>query len=337
MSLPEADRSGSAEPSVPFYLQWWFRLAISALLLTVLVWKLGDVNAAETARKIRDGQWGWALLGLGAQALAIALQSWRWSAVLRLIDRPLALRRLFSYTFAGQFVSNVLPTAFGGDVIRIARAGRDLSDTPTAFASVALERLVGWLVLPMISIGGFALSATARANATHARAALILGIATAAALIAMLIAAAALGVSDHDRGWRGYLAAVRVGVLAMRRHPTRLASVLVAGSAFQLVLCVSVWALAQALGLVTIDLPIVMALYPAVAIAQNLPVGIGGLGVREGAFTFFFAGILTTSTAGGSPNSALLALSLMTYVATVAVSALGAPALAGRGPARPRS
>ena len=50
-----------------------------------------------------------------------------------------------SYCLAGQFVSNVLPTTIGGDVLRVARLSRDTGETPRTFASVVLERLTaGW-------------------------------------------------------------------------------------------------------------------------------------------------------------------------------------------------
>ena len=60
------------------------------------------------------------------------------------------LRRLMSHYLAGQFVSNVLPTTIGGDVLRVSAACRVRpASRPATFASVVLERLTGWLVLPL--------------------------------------------------------------------------------------------------------------------------------------------------------------------------------------------
>lgn len=51
----------------------------------------------------------------------------RWRAVLVPMlgagQKAPAPRSMISHTLAGQFVSNVLPTAFGGDVVRISRLG----------------------------------------------------------------------------------------------------------------------------------------------------------------------------------------------------------------------
>ena len=50
------------------------------------------------------------------------------------------------------FVSNVLPSTIGGDVLRVSRLSRGVDDADSAdtFASVVLERLSGWLVLPLM-------------------------------------------------------------------------------------------------------------------------------------------------------------------------------------------
>jgi uncharacterized membrane protein YbhN (UPF0104 family) len=85
----------------------------------------------------------------------------------------------------------------------------------------------------------------------------------------------------------------------------------------------------RALGL---DLPVaaVLAFAPVVAIAQVLPVSLNGLGVREGAFVVFLGPL------GVSAGQAI-AVGLLVYAMTLAVSVLGAPAFAvgGRSRARP--
>jgi len=69
---------------------------------------------------------------------------------------------------------------------------------------------------------------------------------------------------------------------------------------------------------------------PAVAIAQVLPISLGGLGVREGAFVLFLGPL-------GVEASQAVALGLLVYGLNLAVSLLGAPAFAvgGGGGARP--
>jgi hypothetical protein len=73
-----------------------------------------------------------------------------------------------------------------------------------------------------------------------------------------------------------------------------------------------------------------LAFFPAVAIAQVLPIGISGLGVREGAFVLFLGPL-------GVASEEAIGLGLMLYLLNLGVSLLGAPAFAvgGRVPSQP--
>ncbi len=309
------------------------RIVVSLLLVVVLVWRLPDVRWSDLVPEWSPSVPWWVAAALVGSAATLALQALRWGAVLRVFDRSLPASRLFSHTIAGQFVSNVLPTSFGGDVIRVSRSGRDLDDYPTAFAAVVLERLVGWVVLPLIAVAGVAFSAEVRDSAAHLRVAMWVGLGTVLALGAILGAASlpAAGRLANRSGWKGYIGAVHTGVRAMARHPLRMIEVLAAGTAFQVLLCAVVWTLARAVGAGDLSFAAILALFPAVAISQNLPIGLGGLGVREGAFVFFLAGM-------GVSQAASISLGLALYLTTVAVSVIGAPALARTAsPVRPPS
>ena len=82
----------------------------------------------------------------------------RWAQVLDGMDVVAPFRRLLSHTFAGQLVSNVLPTTIGGDVLRVSRLAGDTGDTADSFASVVIERLTGWIVLPLLTFTGLAIN-----------------------------------------------------------------------------------------------------------------------------------------------------------------------------------
>jgi uncharacterized membrane protein YbhN (UPF0104 family) len=152
---------------------------------------------------------------------------------------------------------------------------------------------------------------------------MLVGLGTMVALGAILGAASLPKAARMagEPGWRGYIGAVHIGVRAMAAHPAQMAQAVATGAAFQLVLCAVVWALAHAVGAGQLTLAAILALFPAVAISQNLPLGLGGLGVREGAFVFFLAGM-------GVDQAAAISLGLALYLTTVVVSLVGAPALA---------
>jgi glycosyltransferase 2 family protein len=113
---------------------------------------------------------------------------------------------------------------------------------------------------------------------------------------------------------------VHLGLDRLRSHPGLAFNVLAVGFAYQLVLVLAALMAAEALG-VDVGPTALLAFVPAVAIAQVLPIGISGLGVREGAFVLFLTPL-------GVPTEQAIALGLLLYALNLIVSLLGAPAFA---------
>jgi hypothetical protein len=256
--------------------------------------------------------------------IAYVLQTVRWAQVLRPLGFDVPFGRLFTEFLAGQFISNVLPAAVGGDVVRIARLGREVDDRAAAFASVALERLTGWFVLPFISLSVLIAQPSLLHHGAASITAVAIDIFTLVALGTLLGAAANRRWSESARtatGWRRWLGSVHLGLDAIRAQPASVVGIVVAGAAFQFTQCLSVWMTARALDMPPVTLVVTLAFFPPTAIAQNLPVGLGGLGVREGGFILFFGAL-------GAAHARAVALGLVGYLLTLATSALGAPAFA---------
>jgi hypothetical protein len=306
------------------------RVAVSAVMLAVLVAKVPSFSFDDLVPRwsLATGLW----LGVAA-ALTLAgivLSALRWQKVLEALDIRTRLPRLMSHYLAGQFVSNVLPTTIGGDVLRVSRLSRDTGESPGTFASVVLERLTGWLVLPVITIVGFAVNPGLRGLGTATRVALALALGTLALLVAVLAAASSSRIGGRFAargGWRGFVGAIHVGVEHLRSHPGAAANVLAAGFAYQLALVLAAVAAAQALGLRPAGLTALLAFFPAVLIAQVLPISMSGLGVREGAFVLFLGPL-------GVAQQEAIALGLLLYLLNLVVSLLGAPAFAAGGRSR---
>jgi hypothetical protein len=233
---------------------------------------------------------------------------------------------------AGQFVSNVLPTTIGGDVLRVSRLSKETGEPPGTFASVVLERLTGWLVLPVITIVGFTVNPGLRHLDTATRVAFGVAFGTLALLIGVLAAVASKRIGGRfasSEGWRRFAGAVHLGLSRLRQHPSAAANVLLVGFAYQLALVLAAVAAAKALGLPNAaGLTALLAFFPAVLIVQVLPISMSGLGVREGAFVLFLGPL-------GVAQQDAIALGLLLYLLNLGVSLLGAPAFATGGHAGP--
>ncbi len=300
------------------------RLLLSALMLAVLVWRIPPIELDEVVPELTTRTVGWLFVAMALTLVAVVLSAVRWQRVLEVLGLHAALRHLLSYNLAGQFVSNVLPTTIGGDVLRYARLSRETGESPKTFASVVLERLTGWIVLPLISVAGFLVNPPLQHLGRATQVAVGLAFVTLLGLCILLYAVADQRIGgrfEAREGWRRFAGAVHIGLDRLRREPVAAAHVLLVGFAYQLVLVLAAVAAAQALGVRPAGLTALLAFFPAVAIAQVLPIGISGLGVREAAFVLFLAPL-------GVEAQDAIALGLLLYLLNLGVSLLGAPAFA---------
>lgn len=300
------------------------RIVASVVMLTVLFRK---VHLSSLFPEF-DGKAFWLLLaGLVVTAIGIVLSALRWRAVLAALGLQAGLRTLLNHYLASLFVGNFLPSTIGGDVLRVARLSAVNGERPKTFASVVLERLTGWLVLPVITLTAFAVNPGLRELGTATALAAGLAIATLVLLSALLFAAAHPSVGGKladSAGWQRFIGAVHLGLDRLRHHPAAIVNVLIVGFAYQLVVVLSAFLAARALGLESVGLTATLAFMPAVAIAQVLPISLGGLGVREGAFVLFLGPL-------GVERGEAIALGLLFYGMNLAVSLLGAPSFAVGG------
>ena len=82
--------------------------------------------------------------------------------------------------------------------------------------------------------------------------------------------------------------ALHLGFDGLKSKPRDAAYLVLTALLYQFSLVLAVACAAEALRLDAIGLTSVMAFLPVVLIVQALPISVGGLGVREGLFVFFF-------------------------------------------------
>jgi uncharacterized protein (TIRG00374 family) len=348
-AAPELPRSGS---------RWalGLRIVVSVSLLALLASKASGVDDA-----IPDQHGGLTLGLLGAAALTaligVVLSAWRWQRVLMLFDVRVRLRTLFSHYVVGLLVGNVLPSTIGGDVVRVARASNTVGSTEVSFASVVLERLTGFVALPLLVLAGFAIQPSLLDHA-NAWIALLVAVLTLVLLAIILFAAGhprLAGrfidrpeadlltrsaeppdeeVSAKPKGllvrlrsllksWARFIGVVHVGVERLRREPRQIIPVLGTSVLFQISQVAMFGLIFRALDL-PVPIAAVIAFSPAVLMLQVLPITVSGLGVREGALVLFLRSF-------GVSNAQAGAAGLLWWGCMILVSMIGAPAFAAGG------
>ncbi len=306
----------------------WLRLVISVGLLAVLASKrpdLGDVVPSDHPGRTVT----LLVLALLTALVGVGLSAWRWQRVLMVYDRHVPIGRLAQYTLVGLFVGNVLPSTIGGDVMRVSRVAADTGSGEIAFASIALERLTGFVVLPFLVACGFVVRPSLT-NDREAWIALVVAGVTLGLLGTILFLAghpkAAGRFKDHDN-WLRFVGAVHQGVVRMRAQPRQAVRILAAALLYQIFYVASIVLIASAIEL---PAPVValVAFVPAVAMVQVIPISLSGLGVREGMLNLLLHPL-------GVERGQAIGLGLMWYASLLVISVLGAPAFAAGKKARP--
>jgi uncharacterized protein (TIRG00374 family) len=298
------------------------RIVASVVMLAILVPRA----AAYMRPVLHPSTLAWLSAAVVVTLIGVVLATLRWQRVLAALDVRSRVSPLLSHYLAGLFVSNFLPTTIGGDVLRVSRLAATNGERPRSFASVVLERLTGWLVLPVISLVTLAINpGLLRPPVDHAsHVAVLISLLTLGLLGLILFGASSPTLGrrlEAKAGWLRFLNAIHLGLARFRKSPGVAFEVLIVGFAYQLAVVLAAFLSAKALGL-PVSWTAVLAFMPAVAIVQVLPVPtIGGLGVREGAFFLFLHPF------GVSLDQAIT-LGLLVYGINLIASLFGAPAFA---------
>jgi uncharacterized protein (TIRG00374 family) len=296
------------------------RITVSAALLVVLVTKIPADSV--TPRNDHPGTIAFLAAGLAMTFVGFVLSAWRWQRVLAVFDAHIPLRQLLSHYLAGQFVGNVLPSTIGGDVLRVSRTAKSTGTADVAFASVVIERLSGFIVLPTLTLLGFAIDPSLF-GVQRSWIALLIAAASIVSFVLILVVAAhprLAGRFAERANWMRFIGAVHVGVDRIRRDPRRAFGVLVAAFAYQFSVVLAVWCAIHTLG-VSVPNAAVLAYIPAVCSGQVMPVSLSGLGIREGLLVLLLHPL-------GVPTGRAIGIGLLWYGMMLLVSLLGAPAFA---------
>lgn len=297
------------------------RLGMSAgLLVFLFVWVEIDFDTLwpDDAAAV-----AWLVAALFCVIGSVVLAALRWKQVCEALGLQVSARRLVWHNFAGQFVSNFIPSTVGGDVVRVTRLGKDTRDRPTSFTTVIFERLSGWMVLPASIFLGLILDPHLRSLGAATRGAMVAAIITLIVLLVIIIAAG----NDYSgrllaryEGSLAWIHAIHEGLDVLRKKPRDVGRILGSGALYQGVLVLAFWCAAHSIGIEQFGFRAALAFVPAVLIVQVLPLGIGGLGVREGALVLFLGEL-------GVPDEKAVALGLTIYALTIVTSLIGLPSL----------
>ncbi len=254
-----------------------FKALISAAALFYVAHNVDWAPALEALRSAR----GWFLVLTVTQMLLIPLLGGvRWQLVLRLLGQAASLPSLTRMFWVGMAFNQVLPSAVGGDALRVLLARRSGLDLTTSATSVLIERAMMLLSLVLVVVLAVWYAPADTLDPwliTVAEGLLGVGLAGLAAIAAVrwpLAKAPKLRVARFAVHLVGGLRAVAFSSGAV---PLTILCLIT-----NVNLAIAAWWLAQAFDF-PLTLAQILAVISMVSLAMVIPVSIGGWGVREAA------------------------------------------------------
>ena len=288
--------------------------------ITFIVYLLNLVDISDLRVRLQLLQLPLFLLAITLGFIRILFFASRWKLALSVVDSSVSLIQLVKYYLIGTFYNLFLPTALGGDVVRGYDFAMDSGKVSTAVTSVIVERIVGFFALVMISYVALAFGWSLVQGSIVVPIVLLFGLGY------MLFVILVFNRSFSDLVINIALSKVRWRLISQLRdfvkeiqfyalHVRVIGGIFLLSIIAQVLDIVGSYLIARAIGLEISPVFFFIAI-PMIWIITMFPLSINGLGVREGAFVFFF-------TRAGASLSAALTLSFLYFIQMVLVGLSG--------------
>lgn len=270
------------------------KIAVSLGLIAYLLSRVGLSRVVEVMRSASTN-YVYLVIALALYFGAITVGSLKWRILLKAQKIDVPLGSLLSYTLVGLFFGNFLPTNVGGDLVRGYDLARHTSLPAETAISVLVDRLVGLIAFVFVAVV-MALLVVYSAGQTE-----LWEVALAAAILLLVLCGGfALILSRRlqaqvrrlfDRPLLSRLAPMyerlSAALLAYRRAYKALAQgffisilVLTIGSVVNYLIALSLGGGISALH--------IFLFTPLITFVLLIPVSIGGIGLNQSAYVFFF-------------------------------------------------
>jgi len=294
------------------------RVAVSVTLIGLL---LKRANLPELVDTVREANWWWLLAALALQFVCLLLSTYRWHILLSAQNMHYCFRVLNSFNWVGRFFNVLLPTAQGGDAMRIYEMAKYSQRAADSIISVLADRLLGFVALFVICWVSLAAMGWRLLEGTNILLIVsLLSLVFILALVSLLnrrLMLVLISLTRYAKFWNleSRLTRVYDSLQKLIKYRRALAHAFWAAIFMQLINIVAIYVTALAVG-ISLPLSFFLMVVPLIWVIVMVPISVGGLGVREGAFVFFF------SQQGISAASAI-SLSLLFFAQALIIALAG--------------
>jgi len=243
------------------------------------------------------------------------LAAWKWKIALVAQDIHIGFWTLVGSYMVGLFFGNVLPTSYGGDIIRIYDTAKLSKKKIKSFSSLLFDRLAGFFVL--LLIGFIAILFVPEFIWLLP----IIGILLLFFILLFLFSDYNLGkIKIFDYLFKKFdkknvIVRIKESINIYKKKPNLLTSILLISLFLQLNVILFNFFIVKGLGLM-VPLAILFVFVPLVNVLTIIPMSINGLGVREFSYVYLFG-------LGGVAKFEALFISLTVFFIRIVSSLFG--------------
>jgi glycosyltransferase 2 family protein len=298
------------------------------LSVGLIVLVLYTAHPARVWHALQDFDPGWFAAALALNIAVTPLMAYRWQLLLQARGRrDVPLSWLTETYFVALLLGQVLPTAVGGDAVRLVDLARRTGARAEAAASIVVDRVVGTFALVVLAAAGGLLGGGSLSTGSV----LVLELFLAAGCV--FLAWLFLGRSARPLLRRlvptarrlrieGPARAVYDDLHAYRQHRSTLVTVLALAVLAQCLRVVVIAWLARGMGL-DVGFGTFLLLGPVLFLVTVVPISLNGIGLREAAFVALLKGV-------GVSTADAFVLGLAFFAVGVLTAALGGAVLLRR-------
>ncbi len=241
----------------------------------------------------------------------------RWFLFIKALDLTASAWDVVRFFFIGLFGNLFLPSAVGGDFLKILGLCRHSRQKPRVVASVLLDRLSGFASIVLVAVGSFLIGYRLIGDPVLAVPIVLMGAGSAsvaAVLFNQRLYAFGCRIFKPFPRFQKSLMSLHYDVMLLKDRPWEGVKAVLISCFSQGLLVISYYLVARGLHQ-QIDFIYFLVFVPIICVASSFP-SLGGLGIREAGSAYLFARI-------GVDSGVAVSLTLINFLFVVIIGLLG--------------
>lgn len=283
----------------------------------LLVWLYSKIDIQQTAEVLKDCEIKYLVVAFGLFLIVNFILLTRWYVFVRGLKLQAPYSLVVRYFFIGLFGNLFLPSAIGGDIIKIYGLCKNSSEKPKVFASVLLDRLSGFAAIVLIAVIAYLFAA----NLLNDNAILysiiflaLLSVHTAVVLFNEKVYSFYCRIFAFWPKLQKSLMQMHYDIALLKGNYAPVYQSIALSCLSQMIFAVQFYLTAKALHQ-DIGVHYWLVFVPLICVVSTVP-SIGGLGVREAGAAYFLGKI-------GVASGIAVSISLLSFIFMVLVGLIG--------------